>query len=70
MPPVGDFVKDAGKFDTLGFAMFLAIRPKWWSAVKRLNANSRIAAVNLSLELQHLINVGLKVTSEEKVLGA
>lgn len=68
MPPVGNFVKDAGKFDTLGFAMFLAIRPQWWGAVKYLNANSRIAAVNLSHNLQHLIHYGLQ-RSEEKVFG-
>jgi adenosylhomocysteine nucleosidase len=70
MPPVGRFVNDTGKFDTLAFAMFLVIRPKWWSAVKHLNANSRIAAVNLSLELQHLIHDGFKVINEENVLGA
>lgn len=70
MPPLGNFVNDAGKFDTFGFASFLAIRPKWWGAVKHLSANSRVAAVNLSHELQHLMNTGLKLTKEEKVLGA
>jgi len=70
MPPMGNFVNATGKFDTLSFVMFLAIRPQWWGAVKHLNANSRIAAMNLSLELQHLTMDGLKVTNEEKVLGA
>ena len=70
MPPTGNFVNATGKFDTLSFVMFLAIRPQWWGAVKHLNANSRIAAMNLSLELQHLTMDGLKVTNEEKVLGA
>lgn len=55
MPPLGEFVNDSGKFETVRFAAFLAIRPKWWPAVRKLNANSRIAAVNLSDALRHLI---------------
>lgn len=69
MPPLGQFVNGAGKFETLRFAIFLATRPKWWRAVRQLRANSRIAAVNLSHELQHLTRQGL-ISQEEKVLGA
>jgi adenosylhomocysteine nucleosidase len=69
MPPFGEFVDRAGKFRTLRFAAFLATRPRWWGAVRTLSANSRIAAVNLSRGLQHLMRYGLQ-HSEEKVFGA
>ena len=69
MPPLGKFVSEAGKFETLRFAIYLAARPKWWGAVRELSANSRIATVKLSHELQHLTQYGL-VRSEEKVFGA
>ena len=68
MPPVGEFVSEVGKFNTLRFVAFLATRPKWWGAVRKLSANSRIAAVNLSHELQHLTEHGLQ-HREEKVFG-
>ena len=55
MPPVDRFVNDAGKFETLRFATFLAAHAGWWKAVRELNANSRAAAVKLSEALQHLI---------------
>ena len=48
MPPVGQFVDGDGKFETVRFAVYVAMRPKWWSAVRQLNANSRMASVNLS----------------------
>jgi adenosylhomocysteine nucleosidase len=69
MPPVSKFVNDAGKFNTLRFATFLATRPKWWGAVRQLSANSRIAAMNLSRELQHLIKLGFQLSPEEEVFG-
>jgi adenosylhomocysteine nucleosidase len=70
MPPLNEFVNEAGKFETLRFAMFLAIRPKWWGAVRRLSANSRVAAMNLSHELGHLTRSTPQVTREAKIIGA
>ena len=55
MPPLGKFVNDQGKFETLRFLAWISIRPKWWSAVGQLNANSKTAAANLSTALAHLI---------------
>lgn len=56
MPPVGNFVDEAGRFETVRFAAYLALRPKWWGTVRELNANARTAAVKLSESLQHLID--------------
>ncbi len=55
MPPLGRFVKDTGQFETARFVAWVAIRPKWWSTVRQLNANSTLAAVNLSHALAHLM---------------
>jgi len=55
MPPLGKFVSDRGKFETLRFLAWVAIRPKWWSAVRQLNTNSNLAAAKLSQALSHLI---------------
>lgn len=67
IPPVGEFVGPNGKFRTLRFAMYLAIRPKWWGAVRQLNANSRIAALNLSGAVIHLIDQRSATLAEGKV---
>jgi len=56
MPPVGRFVNDAGKLRTVRFVAYLASHPKWWGAVRRLDRNSREAAVKLSEALRHLID--------------
>jgi adenosylhomocysteine nucleosidase len=55
MPPLGKFVNENGKFETLQFLAWVAIRPKWWSAVRHLNTNSNLAAAKLSQALSHLI---------------
>ena len=55
MPPLGQFVSPDGKFETARFLAWVVIRPKWWSAVRQLNANSKLAAANLSQALSHLI---------------
>ena len=70
MPPLGQFVNDAGKFETLRFAAFLALHPKWWNAVRELNVNSRAAAVKLSEALQHLIEQRSHATSEGNIVKA
>ena len=56
MPPVGRFVNGSGTFETLRFAGYVAVRPKWWKAVRQLNSNSRVASANLSEALDHLID--------------
>ncbi len=67
MPPVSGFVDANGKFETARFAMHLAMRPKWWSAVRQLSANSRTASVNLSHTVEHLITSCVINGREEKV---
>ena len=56
MPPLGKFVNDAGKFETLRFLAYIALRPKWWNDVRQLNVNSRKATMKLCAALQHLID--------------
>lgn len=70
MPPVGNFVDAAGQFETLRFAAWLAVRPRWWSSVRQLNTNSRKAAVKLSDALQHLIDQRSSCVSEGKSVRA
>lgn len=70
MPPVGQFVSDTGKFETLLFAAFIAVRPQWWHAVRQLNANSQTAAMKLSETLQHLIDQQSETAAEGKTLRA
>lgn len=70
MPPMAEFVDGDGKFETARFAAFIALRPKWWSAVRQLAANSRIASVNLSHGLEHLIEERVNNTQGEKVRQA
>lgn len=67
MPPVGRFVDGAGNFQTLRFAKFVVLRPEWWSVVRQLSANSRLAAVNLSEAVQHLIDQRSFTVQKEKI---
>jgi adenosylhomocysteine nucleosidase len=69
MPPVGEFVGPNGRFRTLRFAMYLAIRPRWWAAVRQLNANSGTAALNLSGAVRHLTDRRSLTALEEKITG-
>lgn len=62
MPPLGKFVSPAGKFETLRFLAYIAIRPQWWKNVGELNANSRKATTNLCNSLGHLIAQGTAST--------
>ena len=70
MPPVAQFVDLNGKFETARFAIYVAVRPKWWPAVRQLNANSRISAMNLSDAVRHLIDQRSLTVLEEKNAGA
>ncbi len=67
MPPVARFVDGDGRFQTARFATHVAMRPKWWSTLRQLAANSRIASVNLSRALEYLTQVHSNSTQEEKV---
>ena len=69
MPPVDRFVDGDGKFETARFAAHVAIRPKWWSSVRQLGANSRRASVNLSHAVGHLIEGYGTNTQEVKSPG-
>jgi adenosylhomocysteine nucleosidase len=70
MPPVGNFVDQAGQFETLRFAAFLALRPKWWGTVRELNANARTASVKLSGSVQHLIDQRSQTAQEGNTVKA
>jgi adenosylhomocysteine nucleosidase len=67
MPPMAGFVDGKGKFKTVHFAAYIAVRPKWWSTLRQLNANSRTAAMNLSHALEHLIIECANTGREEKM---
>jgi nucleoside phosphorylase len=67
MPPLGKFVSDRGKFETLRFLAWVSIRPKWWSVVRQLNDNSNLAAANLSKALDHLIKQRVRIASEKGI---
>lgn len=69
MPPVGRFVDSSGKFETVRFAAYVAVRPRWWSAVRQLNANSRLAAMNLTEAVRHLIDQRSVTALKEKISG-
>ncbi len=70
MPPLGRFVSDKGKFETLRFLAWVAVRPKWWSAVRQLSASSNLAATNLSQALRHLIQERAKFDQEKGIRQA
>jgi adenosylhomocysteine nucleosidase len=67
MPPMAVFVDGNGKFETGRFATYVAIRPRWWSALRQLAANSRKASMNLSHAVDHLIREYADKTQEEKL---
>lgn len=67
MPPMARFVGEAGNFETTRFAAYVAVRPKWWSIVRQLSRNSKLASVNLGHELQHLIMGASKDKQEERI---
>lgn len=55
LPPLGEFVEPNGKFAMRSFLAYAAVRPKWWRPVIRLGRNSGLAAKNLAVALNHLI---------------
>lgn len=58
MPPMDRFLQSDGRFATGKFALFVAVRPQWWSTVGKLKRNSELATKNLCAELSHLISSG------------
>jgi hypothetical protein len=44
MPPLGKFIAEDGSFRTASFAVYAALRPRLWSSVARLGANSAKAS--------------------------
>jgi hypothetical protein len=70
IPPLSRFVNANGKFETVRFLAWVAIRPKWWSVVHQLNANSNLAAANLCQALGHLIEQRSKAEREQGVQQA
>jgi adenosylhomocysteine nucleosidase len=67
MPPLVRFVDEDGKFETMRFAAYVAIHPKWWSSVRQLGGNSNLAAVNLSHAVRHLMVERSTTTPEENI---
>ena len=67
MPPLARFVDEDGKFETMRFLAYVAVRPKWWAILRQLRANSRLASMNLSHELQHLIVEAQNKQREESI---
>lgn len=70
LPPMAQFVDEAGQFRTSQFVAWVALRPRWWKVVRRLNANSQLAGVNLSKALEHLIDQWSNTYHEERIVGA
>jgi len=67
MPPMAGFVDGNGKFETARFAAYVAVRPQWWSTVRKLAANSNTASMNLSHAVKHLIDVYVNDTQQKKI---
>jgi adenosylhomocysteine nucleosidase len=55
MPPLMRFIDENGRFHNGRFLLYVALRPKWWSALGRIRANAAIASANLCREVGHLI---------------
>ena len=70
IPPLSRFINAKGKFKTLRFLVWVAIRPKWWLVIRQLNANSSVAAANLCQALSHLIKERSKAEREQGVQPA
>jgi adenosylhomocysteine nucleosidase len=55
MPPLMRFIDQNGRFNTVRFLLYVAVRPKWWPALARIRTNTAIASANLCREVEHLI---------------
>jgi adenosylhomocysteine nucleosidase len=64
MPGMARFINSEGQFNTAGFAVFVALRPWFWSPVAKLAVNTRKAARALS---SHLERLRVELTKEVKM---
>ncbi len=69
MPPLSQFVDEAGNFQTVRFAFYAGVRPRLWPVVTRLRANSNQAAVRLCEALSELVE-GSAANRLDSVSGA
>ncbi len=67
MPPMNRFIDGDGRFDTRRFLVYVAIHPKWWSALVKMRRNSKIASANLCQAVEHLIEEYSGSVREDKV---
>jgi adenosylhomocysteine nucleosidase len=58
MPPLNRFIGDDGRFATRKFLVFIALHPRWWSALGKIKENSSIASKNLCAAIEHLLQSG------------
>jgi adenosylhomocysteine nucleosidase len=55
MPPLNRFIDGDGRFATRKFLIYVALHPRWWSALGKVKNNSEIASRNLCTAIEHLI---------------
>lgn len=55
MPPLNRFIDGNGRFATRKFLIYVALHPRWWSALGKIKSNSEIAGRNLCTAVEHLI---------------
>lgn len=55
MPSLNRFIDGNGRFGKGRFLLYVALRPKWWPVLVKMQANTAIASTNLCRELDHLI---------------
>ena len=67
MPPLASFVEESGRFATVRFMAYIALRPQLWPVVRKLRANSRVASMRLSSAVEHLIRENSQSRREENV---
>ncbi len=58
MPPLNRFIDASGRFATRKFLMYVALHPRWWSALGKIKNNSEIASKNLCDAVEHLLRNG------------
>jgi adenosylhomocysteine nucleosidase len=55
MPTLTRFIDKNGKFANGRFLLYVALRPKWWPVLRKMQANAAIASANLCREVEHLL---------------
>jgi len=55
MPPLNRFIDENGRFATRKFLVYVALHPRWWSALGKIKENSSIASRNLCAAVEHLL---------------